>query len=271
MTLLEIGPDFKIMLNKEWLLMIPQFKKLIHRDRGSEGDHDGRKKYKAIRELTYIYHQIDPRSPLENTDMDGERREKALQYAELREKDIDKEVIEALDEYEYLLSISVPTLPLLRASKRTLHKLVEHFENIDFTAKDKLGRQLHSPMDHIKNVSGLSKLHKEIQAFEEVVMSELKQVKQARGKAELSDREQSGKRVNKWSEGEFNPHKNEPSHTSSDRSGLPENAVTDWDTPIQVATLDDRGSDFRKMAQVVASTLEEPEEEVEDDIEREEL
>lgn len=250
MTLFDIGPDFKIRLNKEWILTIPQFKRLMHRDRGSLNDNDGRKKYQTIRELTFIFHLSDPRSPLENEE-EFERREKALEYAELKEKDIDKSVLEALNEYEYLLSISVPTLGLLRASKATLQKLVDHFNNIDFSKVDKMGRQLHSPADHIKNVGGLSKLHKEIQAFEDVVLQELKQEKQARGKAELSDREQAG-RGRTWLEGDFNPHKDGPTGTSKERSGAANNRETPNFDGDSLQLIESRGNAFANLASVIA-------------------
>lgn len=205
MMLFETGADFKVQLNKEWLLLIPQFKRLIHRDRGSKNDVDGRKKFQTIRELTFIYHFTDPRSPIENIEDLFERREKALQYAELKEKDIDAAVVEAMEEYEYLLDLSVPTLALLRSVKATLTKLKTFFDNIDFNRVDKTGKLLYPPESHIKNVVALGKLHKEVMAFEEIVLAELKAQKQARGKMELGDREQSGTKK-KWNEGKYNPH-----------------------------------------------------------------
>lgn len=206
MVLFEIGADFKVKLNKDWLLLIPQFKRLIWRDRGSLNDVDGRKKYQTIRELTFIYHASDPRSPIENIDDPAERREKALQYAELKEKDIDSAVQEAQNEYEYLLELSVPTLGLLRSVKGTLNQLKDFFDAVNFNKVDKVGKLLYSPESHIKNVTALGKLHKEVMAFEEIVLAELKAQKTARGKMELGDREQSGKK-RKWDEGGFNPHK----------------------------------------------------------------
>lgn len=206
MTLFEIGPDFKVLLNKEWILTVPQLRKLIHRDKGSPGDVDGRKKYHAIKEFTFIYHASDPRSPIENIDDPYERREKALEYAELREKDIDDIVVIAQEEYEYLLELSVPTLGLLRSVKGTLSKLKNFFDVVDFNATDKQGKLKYSPDAHIKSMSQLGALHKQVMAFEEIVLTELKAQKSARGKMELGDREQSGKK-RKWNEGEFNPHK----------------------------------------------------------------
>jgi hypothetical protein len=49
-------------LNTDEVLLIPEFKRLVKRDRGSEGDADGRKKLRAYAEFAYIYHTCDPSS-----------------------------------------------------------------------------------------------------------------------------------------------------------------------------------------------------------------
>lgn len=237
MILFEIGTDFKVKLNKDWLLLIPQFARLIRRDRGSKNDIDGRKKFQTIRELTFIYHFCDPRSPIENIDDQAERREKALQYAELVEKDIDSSVQDAQNEYEYLLDLSVPTLGLLRSVKGTLSKLKGFFDRINFDKVDKQGKLLYTPESHIKNVTALGKLHKEVMAFEEIVLAELKAQKTARGKMELGDREQSGKK-RKWNESDFNPHRATRSPESNDSN--PE------------ALIQGNGPDFRRVADMAA-------------------
>ena len=191
MRLFDVASDFRVLLNKDWILTIPQFKRLLHRDKGSEGDYDGRKKLRTLRELTFIYHNADPRSPLENMDP-MERREKSLQYAELKESDIDDKVMEAQDEYEFLLEQSSPSIPLLRAAKGTNLKLIQYFNSIDFNQKDMRGQLVHSPMQHIKNISSLKGLHEATVAFEAIVLNELKEQKGTRGKTELGDKEQGG-------------------------------------------------------------------------------
>lgn len=51
-----------IEIDKIEILTVPEFKEILRRDKGSEGDSDGRKKYKAFKEFAYIYHMGDPRS-----------------------------------------------------------------------------------------------------------------------------------------------------------------------------------------------------------------
>lgn len=199
MNLFTVGTDFKVLLNKDWLLLIPEFKRLIARDKGSPGDADGRKKFRSIKELTYIYHISDPRSPLESF-QPYEREQKALQYAELAEQDIDEVVLDALSEYEVLLADASPSLALLRSAKSANSKLIEHFDTIDFDATDKQGKLLHSATSHIKNITMLKPLHESIVAFERIVFDELKEQQGTRGKTELGDRETGAATRRKWDE-----------------------------------------------------------------------
>ena len=52
-----------LVLAKEELRNIAPFKAILERDKGSDGDHDGRKKYKAFKEFYYIWYVCDVRSP----------------------------------------------------------------------------------------------------------------------------------------------------------------------------------------------------------------
>lgn len=215
MNLFEVGPDFKVLLNKEWILLVPPFKKLVSRDRGSDGDSDGRKKFKAIKEFTYIYHLVDPRSPIESL-QPYEREQKALQYAELTEKNIDAAVLEALSEYEVLLEDVSPSIALLRAAKDANSKLIEHFNTIDFNQTDKQGKLLHSATSHIKNVTMLKQLHTAIAEFEKIVHDELKDQKGVRCKTELGDREEGKATRRKWDEKNARKRTKEPEPESDD-------------------------------------------------------
>lgn len=52
-----------LVLAKEELRNIAPFKALLERDKGSDGDNDGRKKYRAFKEFYYIWYTTDVRSP----------------------------------------------------------------------------------------------------------------------------------------------------------------------------------------------------------------
>lgn len=42
-------------IDKDYIRGIPEFKVILDRDKGSKGDNDGRKKYRAYKEFLYIY------------------------------------------------------------------------------------------------------------------------------------------------------------------------------------------------------------------------
>lgn len=52
-----------LVLAKEELRNVPVFKTILERDKGSDGDHDGRKKFKAFKEFFYVWWLCDVRSP----------------------------------------------------------------------------------------------------------------------------------------------------------------------------------------------------------------
>lgn len=45
----------ELILDKDYLRGIPEFKAILERDRGSKGDADGRKKFRAWKEFMYLY------------------------------------------------------------------------------------------------------------------------------------------------------------------------------------------------------------------------
>ena len=54
--------DGNLVINKTEILTVPEFRTILTRDRGSVGDHDGRKKKQAFKEFSYIYHMADVNS-----------------------------------------------------------------------------------------------------------------------------------------------------------------------------------------------------------------
>jgi hypothetical protein len=199
MRLFTIGEDFTAELNKEWLLLIPQFKRLIQRDKGSPGDNEGRRKLKAKKELAFIYFDLDFTSPIYNYEP-YERRQEALRYATLTEKDIDQDVMAAHDEYDRLLLESSPSLKTLRSVEKSMLAFNKHLEGIDFTAVDKKGELLHNPGQYLMNMERLNKGYDSIDKFRKRVMEEMQGDQSIRGANSLGRNE--GKRKQDWNETE---------------------------------------------------------------------
>lgn len=79
---------------------IPEYRRLISRDKGSKGDGDGRRKEQSKRELLYMYHMVHPASICANLPY-KEKKALAIKTAGLEpdwKEDID--VTKAIDRYQ---------------------------------------------------------------------------------------------------------------------------------------------------------------------------
>lgn len=124
-----LNDDGGIELNKVECRAIPEFRKLVERDRGGKikGDNDGRKKYVAFAEFFYIYLVHNPKSIYRNLDIDR-RREKAQEEAGLPDDwVIDKHITKAEEKYLESLDYSALYHSYLSAN-RSLFALGDDME-----------------------------------------------------------------------------------------------------------------------------------------------
>lgn len=151
---------------------IREFRALIRRDRGGTGDTQGRKKVRAVRELTYIYHCISHQSPYANTHFEY-REEKVRQniFGEASTWQPDVIVIDAMQKYEEL--ISTPSVELLKAGTRASQKLIVYFDEVDLTELDDKGRPIYSSRDLVMNLSNLGKVVEGLLKLQEQVEKDL--------------------------------------------------------------------------------------------------
>lgn len=201
MRLFEIDPDTNtVLLNKVWISLVPELKELLTRDKGSKGDYRGDKKLKATKEFTFIYFYTSFESPLRDWNKD-EKWKESLRYADLADADIDEKVLIAQKAYERIMLKSSRSLRTYHSLNKALDALDDHFENLDFTQKDKKGELLNDPLSVAKSISELDKVYTAVKNFEKRVDEELKAENTGiRGTAEMGDMEASGNRT--WSEGD---------------------------------------------------------------------
>lgn len=194
MKLFEIDPDDKtVELNKAWIMMIPEFAELFKRDKGSPSDHRGLKKLKTRKELTFIYFYMDFSSPIR--DLENEKRyEESLYYADLKAEDIDAKVKTAMDKYYELMLGASRSLRTLKSLYKGMDAMDSYFENVNFDAKDKLGRLLNDPSSFVTDVGKMDKMYDAIKNFEKRVEQDLKEDTGIRGTATLGDKE-TGRRT----------------------------------------------------------------------------
>lgn len=147
---------------------MPVFAEIIKRDRGSKGDHDGRYKQHACRELAWIYHMVDFDSPYFN--MSEEERDYQIRQDLFEETwEPDETVLKALETYKKIRR--TPSMKLLEAANSAVGKLEEYLRDIDLTETDPTnGKPIYSAKDLVSNleklgkvVDGLSELKKQVE------------------------------------------------------------------------------------------------------------
>ena len=114
--------DGKLVLDKDEIRTVPEFRRILERDKGSEGDVDGRKKFRAEKEFLYIYNFIDLRSWL-NKGGYGEKEKhlKALKEADLEEGfRPDNDLKSAIRKYGEIQEATLPTLTTISTLIRGL-------------------------------------------------------------------------------------------------------------------------------------------------------
>lgn len=129
--LFVLNPDTLLVeINKPWITTIKEFRKLVVRDKGSKGDIDGRKKLRATKEFTFIYHFVSYKSEFENYS-ETERAEQSRINAELEDSfdyRKDEDLVLAIKKYKDLQDS--PALRLLTEAKEGLHLSNKVIRNI---------------------------------------------------------------------------------------------------------------------------------------------
>jgi hypothetical protein len=228
MRFFELDEDKVVQLNKPWIQLIPELRKLYTRDKGSPGDYDGRHKLRARRDYTMLYFYLDFNSPIRDWE-EGERRKEACYYAGLDEAEVkrDEDLWAAARKYEELLINASPALSTHRALMKTKEKLDLYYATLDFTETDKMGKLLHDPISVANSAEKMDKLYASIKKFAKAAEEELKQSgNKIRGTAQKGENED---KVRKWSEQDIasNSERRQPAGKSPDLRSLTRQVTAD--------------------------------------------
>jgi hypothetical protein len=190
----------EIDLNKEWLHLIPEFSKILHRRWLCEGDADGRKKVMARRIFGYIYLTVDYASPL-FTWVEEARHEEAIKMMQLKPGDLESDGVKAaIEKYDEMQNESTPALQALRSMYSALRHMNEYLKTINLNAVDKQGKPLHTPASITRAVKEMNSAYDAVNTMERRVLEDLKkEANTIRGTATLGGKE--GKRNKEWKEG----------------------------------------------------------------------
>lgn len=122
--------NFQAVVNDEEVMLIPEFKAMFElKYNKGKGDHDGRKRVRAFKELTYIYFMADYGSEYANFSP-KERHREALEAADLPEKyKISAILKKAMETYEKLQrTLSIKALSAVRNSLLTSMEMADTLE-----------------------------------------------------------------------------------------------------------------------------------------------
>jgi len=148
----------ELILDKPELGLYPEFSTLIKRDKGSEGDVDGRKKKKAFAEFTYIYFTTDFSSfPNTHGYSPKQTHEYAIDMAKLpRDYIADSEVKAAMNCYRKLIT----TLP--REIRQELLRSFNNSPKVISKIRDKVDDLIDRDMVDDKDVILLVECQKQL-------------------------------------------------------------------------------------------------------------
>jgi len=191
--LFELGDNNMVTLNKPWISLVPEFRALLARDKGSAGDGSGKYKKKATREFTLIYLLKDFHSPYED-----ETYERRLQFAleasqisedKWKEMQTDEEFMYAITKYEDMVlhsSTSLQTLRDMKAAKLSMNIFLRTVNFAQETNAGGLKYDILKLQTAIKNMPGLEESIAEMEAK---VRVEINDTMDMRGEAEKGQQE----------------------------------------------------------------------------------
>jgi len=181
MELFTINENYYPVVNKPDVFLIKEFKELFDENRckGVKGDPNGKLKFRAFRELAYIYLMYDWKTPYSEYSQ-GERKEAALLDAEVDEKWLtDAAFLSAAKKYQDLQDSRI--LRLLNAAYKATDELRLYFDTLDMTREDAYGKPVYQAKNIIAELSGLGKTVEGLQQLQFMVMKEREKQNSLRG------------------------------------------------------------------------------------------
>lgn len=163
--------------------MFAPLRKIVERDKGSKGDHDGRKKYIATKELAFVYFYADPRPGFTERYKDVKLRiDKIKIKLDLPEDWFPDEIIDEAITF-YLADLKDDQdLQLLDAAASANSKTKDWLNNVDYTLMDaKTKKPAYDPL-HVQKVNAvLSSSIEAVKSLREKVSKSIKLNDKIRG------------------------------------------------------------------------------------------
>lgn len=168
------------------------FKDIIIADKGSEGDHDGRKKLMATKELAYVYWYTKFDTGFEKFDeftRIAKVRDNVGLPSKWKPSDLVKKAVDFHFEYQ-----RVKSMDYLESVQKSVDKLAKYLEQADPLETIQKGTRTGELVHDLNKIKNLAKefpdLIESVQKARELVRKELKEEAQLR----------AGREINEWSE-----------------------------------------------------------------------
>lgn len=142
--------DGDVILCRDELGAIPIFRKIIQRDKGSNGDADGRKKFRAYKEFSLVYEIGDPNS---YSNKAGFSDKESIEYCKRvfglpNDFKIDTDLKAAIDFYKNFKEEEIPSIKLL-------NELIKSLRN-NAKIVERLNKSIESSLEDLDNLENLS-------------------------------------------------------------------------------------------------------------------
>lgn len=151
---------------------IPLIRQLIRRDKGSEGDHEGRFKLMAMKELSYIVHMNRPFGPYSDEYPLTKRATLIKKHYRFPEEWEPDGLIESVTEL-YKESFTSLTTELLESAIKAAYKIKHHFDNIDLNERDDKKKPIWDSTKLLNDVSKAGSVLKGLEDLRVQMMKEL--------------------------------------------------------------------------------------------------
>jgi hypothetical protein len=184
MKLMEVDDNYA--KPRAELRAIPVFRDLITRDRGSEGDSDGRKKLKACKEFSWIYFMYDPLSPFQALPEEQRMPKVGKHVFEDSSYKPDKKVKKAAHRYEEMTTTL--QVRMLQSAREASYTIIEYLKGVDLLETDKNDKPIHKVNDVIKALERMGEVTDSLDKLEDRVRKQQEKASDVRG----------GYKLNKW-------------------------------------------------------------------------
>lgn len=165
------------------LVLIKEFKDLLEVSRNKcKEDSTGLDHLRADREFTYIYLAIDWRSPYSGYS-EQERHQAALKDGEITEEEFNDPIFRAACRKYRALQESNRYVRLLQAAQLVTDKIIDYFDNVNFSEVDDQGRPLIKVSDVQKSMEQSVKQVETLKTIESLVKKEIMEQSQIRAGA----------------------------------------------------------------------------------------